>query len=195
MSANVRNAELAGVLAELGAVAADARRVFGNLTAAQLNWKPSEAEWSVGQCFEHLIKTNERFLPALARVAKGERKSSTWERVSPLSGFFGRLMIKSLRPDSGRRFKAPAKLVPSASDVDEKIIARFVAHQGRLAEAVHAAGHVDLKRIVVTSPVARFVTYSLLDACRIVAVHERRHIAQAERVMSREGFPATAAGV
>ena len=190
---SVQNAELEGVVEELGAIAADARRVFGGLTAAQLNWKPAEAEWSVGQCFEHLIKINERFLQVLDRVARGERKSSAWERISPLSGLFGRMMIRSLRPGSGWKAKAPARFAPASSGVDEKIIARFVEHQSQLAEAMRAASRVDLKRIVVTSPVARFVTYSLLDACRIVATHERRHFAQAERVLSRPGFPAAAA--
>lgn len=194
MSVSVQSAELAGVAAELEAVAADARRVFGNLTAAQLNWKPTEAEWSVGQCFEHLIRTNEKFLPLLGRVARGERKGSAWERVSPLSGFFGRLMIRSLRPDSGRKFKAPAGIAPAASDVDAAVIAHFGEHQTRLIEAIRAAGVADVGRVVVTSPVARFVTYNLLDACRIVATHERRHLAQAERVLRRPGFPAAAAG-
>jgi hypothetical protein len=104
-------------------------------------------------------------------------------------------MVRSLRPDSARKFKAPAKLAPSASSVDEKIVERFVEHQSRLTEAARAAGRADLGRVVVTSPVARLVTYSLLDACRIVAVHERRHLAQAERVMNRSDFPAAAASV
>ena len=194
MSVSVQGAELAGVVEELEAVAADARRVFGDLTAAQLNWKPTGAEWSVGQCFEHLIKTNEKFLAVLGRVARGERKSSAWERVSPFSGFFGRLMIRSLSPDSGRKFKAPAKIAPAASDIDAQIIDRFGDHQSQLIEAMRAVSRVDLNGVVVTSPVARFVTYSLLDACRIVATHERRHFAQAERVLRRPSFPA-AAGV
>lgn len=194
MSVSVQSDALAGVLAELEAVAADARRVFGDLTAAQLNWKPGAAEWSAGQCFEHLIKTNEKFLPVLARVARGEHKGSAWERFSPLSGFFGRLMIRSLGPDSGRKFKAPARIAPAASDVDARVVARFVEHQARLIEAVRAASAVDVERVVVTSPVARFVTYNLLDACRIVATHERRHFAQAERVLRRRDFPRAGAG-
>ena len=194
MSASLQSAGLAGVVDELEAIAADARRVFGGLSGAQLNWKPTGAEWSVGQCFEHLIKTNEKFLHVLGQVAQGERKSSAWERVSPLSGFFGRLMIRSLSPDSGRKFKAPAKIAPAASDIDAQIIASFGAHQSQLVGAMRAVSHVDLSGVVVTSPVARFVTYSLLDACRLVATHERRHFAQAERVLRRPGFPA-AAGV
>ncbi len=74
--------------------------------------------------------------------------------------------------------------------MDAAVIEQFAAHQGELAELMRAtAAGVDLKRTVVTSPVSGFVTYSLLDAFRIVVMHERRHFAQARRVTEAEGFP------
>jgi hypothetical protein len=43
--------------------------------------------------------------------------------------------------------------------------------------------------IIITSPFAGAVIYSLLDAFRLVVAHERRHFAQARRVMETHGFP------
>jgi hypothetical protein len=40
----------------------------------------------------------------------------------------------------------------------------------------------------VTSPVARVVTYSLLDAYRIVVVHDQLHLRQARAVAASPGF-------
>jgi len=37
--------------------------------------------------------------------------------------------------------------------------------------------------------VARIITYSLLDTCRIIVVHEQNHFVQATRVMKAGGFP------
>ena len=37
---------------------------------------------------------------------------------------------------------------------------------------------------IITSPAARGVTYSLLDAYRIILVHEQLHLAQAGRVLN-----------
>src|ERR1044071_8358835 len=82
--------ELGGMLEELLAVKCEAREVFGGLSAAQLNWKPSAEQWSVGQCFDHLIVTNSTFFPDMERVAVGTFKSDLWARVSPFSGYFGR---------------------------------------------------------------------------------------------------------
>jgi hypothetical protein len=41
----------------------------------------------------------------------------------------------------------------------------------------------------MTSPFLGIITYSLLDACRMIVVHERRHFEQGRRVMAAEGFP------
>ncbi|HYY97319.1 MAG TPA: DinB family protein, partial [Pyrinomonadaceae bacterium] len=97
-AADVKKGELGGLIEELGAVTTEAREVFGGLSAAQLNWKPSPERWSVGQCFDHLIATNRTFFADMERVASGEHKTSLWGRVSPLSGFFARLILKSLDP-------------------------------------------------------------------------------------------------
>jgi len=48
---------------------------------------------------------------------------------------------------------------------------------------------LDLRKVIITSPVASFATYSLLDAYKILVAHERRHMTQAKRVMETDGFP------
>jgi hypothetical protein len=50
-------------------------------------------------------------------------------------------------------------------------------------------GSRDLRTVVVTSAVAPIAFYSALDAFRILVAHERRHMAQAERVITADGFP------
>lgn len=190
MSVEVVDGEVGRVVEELGAIAEGARREFGPLSAEQVNWKPGPDGWSVGQCLEHLIKTNRGLFPTLESVARGRRRAGAWERWSPLSGFFGRFIARALEQD-GRKFKAPAGLSPSASGVAAGIVEEFAAHQAELARLVRAAAGADLKRTVVTSPVSGFVTYSLLDAYRIVVAHERRHLRQARRVTETPGFPAS----
>jgi hypothetical protein len=176
------------VVEELSGIASEAREAFGRLSAGQLNWKPSAEQWSVGQCLEHLIKTNESFFPVLEAIAKGERRARLWERLSPLSGFFGRAVLKGL--SSPRKFKAPRAIRPEASGVAADIVARFAEHQGELLRRLRAAEGADARRTVVTSPISGFVTYSFGDACRIVVAHERRHLEQARRVTREQGFPA-----
>jgi DinB superfamily len=100
------------------------------------------------------------------------------------------MLIKSLDPSSTRKVRAPKKFQPAQSDVPGTIIEDFVAQQNQIVETIKSTANLDLERIVITSPAASFVTYSLMDAYRIIVVHERRHFQQAQRVTEESGFPA-----
>jgi hypothetical protein len=189
MSLSHTNGEVDGLVKELQAVASDARKVFGGLSPAQLNWKPSAEQWSVGQCFDHLIVTNRCFFPDLERVAAGKYKSSLWGRVSPLSGFFGRYILGALDPAKGRKIKAPRAFLPASSDVDADVMERFAGNLSEVAAHMRATEGADLRRTVITSPGMALVTYSLLDTYRIFVAHARSHFEQARRVTQTEGFP------
>ena len=183
--------ELEVLLRELAAVGREAQEVFGRLSAAQLNWKPSAEQWSVGQCFDHLIVTNRTFFADMERVAAGTYKGSLWARVSPLSGFFGRYILSALDPEKGRTIKAPGAFLPASSDVDAGVIGRFVENLSEVAARMRATGGADLGRVVVTSPAMALVTYSLFDVYRIFVAHARKHFEQARRVTKVPGFPAS----
>ncbi|HEY8223720.1 MAG TPA: DinB family protein [Pyrinomonadaceae bacterium] len=183
------NEELTQLVDQLNSVSQDADDSFRGLTAEQLNWKPSTNEWSVAQCFEHLIMSNAGYLPLIEKIARGEHKSSMKERMPVLPRFFGTMVLKAVQPQSQRKFKAGRGFQPSTSSIGSDIIKRFNAQQAELAERMRSTDGMDLRKIIVTSPVSSFVTYSLLDAFRIVVAHEQRHLAQAKRVTTRDGFP------
>lgn len=182
------NRELPKIVDEFKQVAEDAKETFGGLSAGQINWKPRADAWSIGQCFDHLIKSNEAFEPEFQRLAGGQRKQSFWENYSPLTGFFGNFLLRSLRNDA-KKFKAPSKSIIPPSDIPADIIERFVIHQKELAEKISLIDAIDWQKTVVTSPFLKLLTYRLDTAFEIGVEHERRHIRQAKRVLETEGFP------
>lgn len=179
--------DIAAVTEELEQIGSEARGLFGALTPEQINWKPALESWSIGQCLDHLIKSNEMFFGDMDKIAAGTRQNSFWEKWSPFSSFFGGLLISSLEKD-GRKSKASAAATPP-SDVPADIVERFVAHQAKVAEKVRAAEGADWTKVVLTSPFLSLLTYKLDDGCRIMTVHERRHLRQAKRVMESDSFP------
>ena len=183
-----QKADLPSLISAASQVAADAKSTFGQLSPSQLNWKPSAERWSVGQCFEHLITSNKGYLPIVDDVLKG-RKQSLWESMPLLPGLGGKLLIKSLDPATTRKLKAPKRFEPAQSDISASVINDFVEQQTRIVEKMKATAHLDLEKIVVTSPALAVVTYSLMDAYRIIVVHEHRHFQQAERVTKEPAFP------
>src|SRR6476660_1678125 len=97
---------LAEVRQGLGAIAGETQAVFGNLDARQLNWRPDETRWSVAQCFEHLVTANGLILVAMEDALNDARPRTVWERMPVLPGLFGRMLIRTQRPDSSMKFTA-----------------------------------------------------------------------------------------
>ena len=112
MSAKAKSIE------ELRSVADDISRSLGDLSAEQLNWKPGEKRWSVAQCLDHLITTHQLYFPLFEKLSADEARPSFWEKASPLSGFFGRFLIRSLDPKNTKKMKTTAKAFPSSSAID-----------------------------------------------------------------------------
>lgn len=178
------------VVSDLRQVADDARSTFGSLSATQLNCKPSPKSWSVAQCFDHLITTHSLYFPEFKRLASGDVTMSFWEKASPLSGFFGRFLIKGLDPKNLKPMKTTARAFPSASEIGGDIIERFSDHQKQvIVHLQKLPTDIDPAKTIITSPLLGIVTYSLDDCFTVLVVHCQRHFNQAKRVIENEGFP------
>jgi len=181
--------KLTELIGEAEQVRSNATAAFGALSAEQINWRPSAAEWSIAQCLEHLILLNEPYFTQIDKILTGQRQASLWERVPLLPAFFGRLILTAVQPQSKKKVKARLAFAPASSSIDIGILVRFSTHQQDLIRRMKATAELPIERIIITSVVSPFVTYSLLDAYRILVAHERRHLQQAERVMRVPGFP------
>src|SRR5262247_4029463 len=156
-------AELSQLIDEVKKIANDTSNTFGALTPAQLNWKPSAERWSVAQCFEHLIVANKGFFPIFDSIVKGEHKTKAMERIPVLPRLWGRLIVNSQRPTSTRKYKAPKKFQPAQSNLRATIVNDFLDQQERVMEFMEATEGMDLNALIITSPAAGFITYSLMD--------------------------------
>ena len=188
---NYATLSLAELVAEFGVMARDTQAVFGALSEHQLNWRPDETRWSVAQCFDHLLAANKRMFQSLDAAMQG-RSQTIWQRMPILPRLYGAMLIKSQTPQVRRRFTAPAQARPSASAIDAGIIQRFVACQHEAAERLRSLEGRDVARTIMVSPFVSFITYSVLDGCRLIATHQRRHFEQARRVIKELGFPIAA---
>jgi DinB superfamily len=187
--------QLSGLISTANAIINETLAGFGDLTAPQLNWKPDANQWSVAQCFDHLLTANAAYFPIFEKVLNGEKKKTFWESLPGLPAFWGKMLIKAVAPESARKLKAPNIFHPSISRIDGAIIGRFVDQQNQVIRYMKATEDLDLEKLIISSPVTNFITYSLMDAYRIVITHEKRHFLQAMRVSEMAGFPTRGAVV
>jgi hypothetical protein len=189
MSLNVQTADLAALIAEARAVGTEIERRFGGLSAAQLNWRPNEKEWSIGYCVDHMIIVNSGYFAPIRQILDGSKASTFWERLPLLPGLVGGFLIRVLEPGAKGYVPAPKAFLPNSTDIPGDIVARFGVQQRELLDLMERCRSLDIAQIIVTSPAADFVTYSLLDAFRIIVVHLQHHLHQTSKLLAMPEFP------
>lgn len=158
---------------------------FGNLNVAQLNWQPNTDSWSIGQCIDHLITTNQTYLPILAIAIEGEYEKTFMEKIPFLPTFFGKLLLKSVQPNNMRKIKTMPVFEPAQSNIPDNIVREFELHQQNMAFMIQNTENLYHHKIIITSPANKYLTYSLYHAIEIIIAHEQRHLQQAKRVLDR----------
>ena len=180
---NTNNDLISKTIKEGNEITEIVKQKFGNLPATTLNTKPSAKAWSIGQCLDHLIVLNSTYFTVLDQLAAGTYAPSFWAKISPFSGFWGNMLIKSIDPNNLTKVKTQPVWQPTQSDVAADIVSRFAMNQAILLQKIEKLAHLNPDQVVITSPAAGFITYSLGALYKILVLHEKRHTLQAENVL------------
>jgi hypothetical protein len=172
---------------ELSANDQTAQALAARLTEDQLNWQPAPGSWSVGQCLEHLCRTNEAYLASISAALK-EKPDSPVGQITP--GWFGRWFIRSFVEPSpnSKRVSAPPKIRPAAR-VDLAVLDRFLSGNKSCRELIVRTRSKDINRIRFWNPFVVGIRFTVGTGLEIITGHERRHLLQAERVLDSVNFP------
>jgi hypothetical protein len=172
---------------ELSANDQTAQALAAGLTEEQLNWQPATGSWSVGQCLEHLCRTNEAYLASISAALK-EKPDCPVEQITP--GWFGRWFIRSFVEPSPntKRVSAPPKIRPAAR-VDPAVLNRFLSGNKSCREFIVRTRGKDINRIRFWNPFVPGIRFTVGTGLEIITGHERRHLLQAKRVRDSVNFP------
>jgi uncharacterized damage-inducible protein DinB len=185
----MRNAYLHPILKEAAELPTKVKEAFGHLSADQLNWKPNAETWSIGECLDHLITTNRTYFAQLEAISRGDKYVSFWEKLPILHRTWGKMLLKATSPDTPRKAKTTKPFHPTRSSFTPAILDEFATQQQELIRRVEKADNVDHHEMMITSPAASFITYSLHDGLVIIFQHEKRHFNQAKVLMAHPEFP------
>ena len=154
-----------------------ALRVTTDLSEGQLWQPPPDGGWSVGECLAHLNIAGKEYA---ARLRPALQASENKKGRGPFQlGFVGKLFVRSLTPDANLKLKTPKTFLP---EPQTGVVERFLSLQDELLELTQLADGQRLNRIVISSPVSRFLRLSAFTALNVVTVHQLRHLQQAARV-------------
>lgn len=176
------------------ALSAEADALVAPLNDAQFAWQPASDAWSVAQCLDHLNVTARQYLPRLDEGIANAMRRGLYSAGPCAYNWIGRLMVYLVAPTTRLRAKAPKVFYPTPGRPRHEVMAAFRAYQVQYIDRLRQANGLDLARARVTSPVARWIRMPLGSGFAMMVAHERRHLAQARRVLSAEGFPPDVSG-
>ncbi len=174
---------LTEILNEGKSISIVVKQKFGNLSSEVLNTKPSPDSWSVGQCLDHLIVLNSSYFEVLTQIESSTYKPSLWASLNPFSKMIGKMLLNALNPENKTKTKTQPVWEPAQSKIPEDIVSRFLSNHEVLMQKLGKLTQVNLGKTMITSPAAGFISYPLSSLCKILIVHEKRHILQAENVL------------
>jgi len=180
------------VAAELARLTECFAKLVLPLSAAQFHWQPEPGRtWSVGQCVDHLQKTNRVYAAALSAAAAQGRAAGRSGPGTMRPNRLGRWFLGMIEPPPRFRVPVPVReLVPRGDGSPETTWSAFLASQDEVGDLLRASSDLDLEGIRFRNPVAKNLrVFNLATGFLIIAAHERRHLAQARRVRELPAFP------
>ena len=155
-------------------------KYFRELSTGDLNAGGGQNTWSIAQCLQHIIKTNQSYFPALEQLAQGTYRATFWQKTSPFSSSIGRNLPVELGAVVHKKYKAPRIFQPVQRDISPKIVEDLLENLSRLeqlADQITSKGHWNT---VISSPVSQLITFSAYNAVAMLIGHTERHIQQAK---------------
>ena len=173
------NRQLAEVIREYERVTAGARRLADRLDDSAFARRPAPERWSPAECFAHLTITTGAYRSLIrGGIVAGRKLPAARGRYRrDLKGW---LLTRSLEPSARFKIMTPPRFEPVNAGGKVLVLAEFVQSQDALASLVRESSGLDLRRVMIASPFNPKLEYNLFSCYKILAAHERRHLAQAE---------------
>jgi hypothetical protein len=161
---------------------------FDSLSLNQISWKPGLKIWSVGECINHLVLTNDLYLKKMREIVyKSTSDSNVGFNYS--QSLTGKLITNTVDPGNVKKFKTFKVFDPLKSSAVNSVVQNYTLIMKRFIEMVDDMSGINLKKIKFSSPVNKFIRLNLGDPLIFIPRHDKRHLDQAERMMNLAEFP------
>lgn len=172
---------------ELANIAWEYEQTLKNCSLADLNHKPGPASWSVAEIISHLILVNSSYFPIFEKLLQQKYKAPLAGKIPGLGQKVGGFILNSMRKP--KKVKTFDKWQPPIKLYDSSILDRFYDQQHELSTYVQRLEPLLEKGIMISSPVNKWVIYSLDQAIEIILVHEKRHLEQIKQRLNQKPSP------
>ncbi|MFA7445961.1 MAG: DinB family protein [Flavobacteriaceae bacterium] len=152
------------------------------LTQDQMHFKPSEESWSISQCLEHIILTENMIFGMIQETMEMPENP---ERKAEIK--FSDKEIMAMVIDRSEKYKAPEMLITKGKYEDWKTAMEdFSAQRNEILSFIKDTPTEDLRNHISDSPSGASDAYQSL---LFLAGHTARHTLQIEEIKTNSNFP------
>lgn len=175
--------QLLDELTQLTVQAISVAATFKNETPETLNRRLSENSWSILECFEHLNRYGDFYIPELNhRIAKARYTQPQFHyKHGLLGGYFARMM----KAENPTKIKSLKDYNPIGSKLDSQVLDTFITQQEALLICLDKARHIDLIKNKTVISLTKFIRLQMGDTFSFLIYHNERHIKQASNVLKQ----------
>ncbi len=160
---------------------------LAGVSDAQWNFKSAPERWSVGECAEHIMRSNEALL-ASAQIALDRDPDPDWfEKTSGKSELLIRVM-PNRNPGGAGGASAPQEIRPTGEFTRTEIVRGFKELYGTIRTWVEEMDR-PLKEHLESHSFPFFDPLNAYQWAIYVPLHTIRHTKQMIEVMETEGYP------
>lgn len=158
------------------------RKQVANLSPNQLHFKPSPDAWSISQCLEHIILTEEMLF---GMIKQNIAKPANPERKDEIQ--FTDEQILMMVTDRSEKYQAPDMLVARGKYQDvESALLDLEKQRSEIISFINNTSVSDMRNHISDSPSGASDIYQSLV---FIAGHTARHTLQIEEIKASVGFP------
>lgn len=175
--------------AQLMAIRSGVQAVTDGLDVAALNWQPDQGRgWSIAQCLDHLVLTDDLYGQALNAAMAAAPAAGTGAPARP--NLLGRGLIWAVEPPARIRVKALSALMPPSTHIPSTLLRRYSDSLDRLAALADRAMMIDASSTRYANPLAGGMrSFNIATGIMVMLAHHRRHLAQAAKVRADHDGP------
>lgn len=177
------SAQLDALRNELQEAAAHAREIERSLSPGQFVKRPEPKRWSPAECIEHLNLTTRAYLPLIEPGIRELRERKQLSSADYRMERKARFLAWILKPPVRLRIPTSAPFQPVQLPDPSRVIADFASLQEKLIQQLDLANGLALDQYLIHSPFSKNMRYNLYSAFVLIAVHERRHLWQADHAV------------
>lgn len=158
------------------------REQTAGLSEKQLHFKPEEDTWSVSQCLEHIVLTEEALSEMVGAVMTQPANPEDRNLVKSTDDeLIAGITDRSFKAKAPEVLQPEGKYNQASQAIEELIEAREV-----LLTLINDTSVEDMRSRIADAPFGKLDGYQYL---LFVAGHTARHTAQIEEVMAMDNFP------